>query len=67
MKKLYSRVLPCPTIHWKSIDLRRWYYVWIDEIKCDWWAVEFELDDLKERYGNNIKFELIPLRETIIC
>ena len=66
MKKLFNGKLPVPIIIWKTIDLRRWYYVWIDDTRCDWWAMEFELDDLQERYGKDIRFELIPLWKTII-
>jgi hypothetical protein len=66
MKKLYKGIIPIPKIYWRSIDLRRWYYVWIDNKPCSWWAIEGELDDLKERYQDNIKFKLIPLWKTII-
>lgn len=66
MNKLFRKVVPVPTIHWKSIDLRRWYYVWIHNRPCDWWAIEWELDDLKNRYGDDIKFKSIPLWKTII-
>jgi len=66
--KLFPYIIPIVRIRliWKSIDLRRWYYVWIDEKPCDWWAIEFELDDLRNRYGEDIKFKLIPLWKTII-
>lgn len=64
MNKLYKKILPIPTIRWKSIDLRRWYFVWIDDELCSWWAIEGELDELRDRY-DDIRFELIPLWKTI--
>jgi hypothetical protein len=65
MNKLYLRILPIPKIHWRSIDLRRWYYVWIDNELCKWWVIEGELDELRDRY-DDIRFKLIPLWKTII-
>jgi len=66
--KLYSNKIPIIKIRliWKSIDFRCWYYVWIDDKLCDWWAIEWELDDLKSRYEKDIRFKLIPLWKTII-
>lgn len=62
----YLRLLgiPCPSIRWRTFDFRPWHYVWIDGVKCDWWALESELEDLKERYENDIRFEKIPWWKT---
>ena len=55
--------IPWISFNWKMIDLRRWYYVWIDGIKCDWWSCEDEVDSDIERYekkGFEIKVKKVP-------
>lgn len=59
--KLFS--IPWISFRWKSFDFRDWYYVWIDGKKCDWWALGYELDELRENY-DDIRFERIPWYKT---
>jgi len=62
-----NRIIKIPTLkfHWDILDFRPWHYAWIDGEKCDWWACGDELDDLKKRYGKDIRFEKIPWRKTV--
>ena len=59
------RLIGVPWIRfgWKTLDFRPWYYVWIDGEKCDWWALEYELDELRAE-NKNIRFERIPWYKT---
>lgn len=47
-----------------DIDLRVWYYVDFPEGRADWWASDYELKDIKKRYGD-VKFEKVPFQKTI--
>lgn len=69
MKKLFIDKIPWIEITWKTLDLRKWYYVWIDGYLCSWWACEFELDEVREDYeehGQKVKFKKIPWWKTLI-
>lgn len=65
LKKLFIGKIPWIKIYWKTIDLRKWYYVWIDDEPCSWWACECELQDVKRRYPN-AQFKKISFFKTIL-
>lgn len=49
------------------IDLRQWYYVWIDGKKMDWWGLWYEVEDALKDFGlEAVKFQKIPRWKTLI-
>lgn len=57
--------LPSFSFRHRFIDFRQWYYVWIDNEKMNWWAMEYEMDDIRNRY-DKVEFKKIPKYKTII-
>lgn len=65
MKKLYHIYLP--SFSKKTIDLRRWYYVYIDGEKMPWWCLYGETDDISTKHlESELVFIKIPFYKTIL-
>ena len=63
-----NRLIKIPSLafQWRYLDFRTWYYVWVDGEKMPWWAHGNELDELKEEYGKDIRFEKVLWRKSIL-
>lgn len=65
MKKLYNIYLP--TLSKKTVDFRKWYYVYINGEIMPWWCLKWEKEIIINDYKNDkVIFKKVPFYKRII-
>ncbi|MHB8172735.1 MAG: hypothetical protein ACYDG6_14595 [Thermincolia bacterium] len=59
--------IPWISFKLKTLDFRKWYYVYFNDKEVGWWVLEYELENIKKCHPEEkLVFKKIPWYKTIL-